>query len=183
VLRDIAALFGVHFRIVHLATSHHARARRFSSTLAGTVAHIGFIGTRSTFAISLCETELASPSSQEMVTSLQDVAITVPRSVVAVPQQTRSPTLSPLDWSPVMGAVPTIVVVSVQSIGVIAISSPGLSDEPSSFVNIELYQTFASHFQQEGLAGFLIHDIGAFHDLIDFERLLAERPQDILSVI
>jgi hypothetical protein len=50
-------------------------------------------------------------------------------------------------------------------------------------VNIELYQTFASHFQQEGLAGFLIHDIGAFHDLIDFERLLAERAQDILSVI
>jgi hypothetical protein len=100
-----------------------------------------------------------------------------------IPQQTRSPTLSPLDWSPVIGAVPTIVVVSVQSIGAIAISSPGLSDEPSSFVNIELYQTFASHFQQEGLAGFLIHDIGAFHDLIDFERLLAERPQDILSVI
>jgi hypothetical protein len=69
------------------------------------------------------------------------------------------------------------------SIGVIAVSSPSLSDEPSSFVNIELYQTFASHFQQEGLAGFLIHDIGAFHDLIDFERLLAERAQDILSVI
>jgi hypothetical protein len=58
-----------------------------------------------------------------------------------------------------------------------------LSDEPSSFVNIELYQTFASHFQQKRLAGFLIHDIGAFHDLIDFERLLAERAQDILSVI
>jgi hypothetical protein len=69
------------------------------------------------------------------------------------------------------------------SIGVIAISSPSLSDKPSSFVNIELYQTFASHFQQKGLAGFLIHDIGAFHDLIDFERLLAERAQDILSVI
>jgi hypothetical protein len=62
-----------------------------------------------------------------------------------------------------------------QSIGAIAISSPSLSDEPSSFVNIELYQTFASHFQQEGLAGFLIHDISAFHDLVDFERLLAER--------
>jgi hypothetical protein len=70
-----------------------------------------------------------------------------------------------------------------QSIGVIAISSLSLSDEPSSFVNIELHQTFASHFQQQGLAGFLIHDIGAFHDLIDFERLLAERAQDILSVI
>jgi hypothetical protein len=63
------------------------------------------------------------------------------------------------------------------------VSSLSLSEEPSSFVNIELYQTFASHFQQKGLAGFLIHDIGAFHDLIDFERLLAERVQDILSVI
>ena len=50
-------------------------------------------------------------------------------------------------------------------------------------MNIELYQTFASHFQQEGLADFLIHDIGAFHDLIDFERLLAERAQDIFSII
>jgi hypothetical protein len=58
-----------------------------------------------------------------------------------------------------------------------------LSDEPSSFVNIELYQTFASHFQEEDLTGFLIHDIGAFHDFIDFERFLAERAQDILSVI
>ena len=66
---------------------------------------------------------------------------------------------------------------------IIAISSLSLSDEPASFVNIELYQTFASHFQQQGLAGFLIHDIGAFHDLIDFERLLAERAQDVLSVV
>jgi hypothetical protein len=66
---------------------------------------------------------------------------------------------------------------------VIAISALSLSEEPSSFVNIELYQTFVSHFQQKGLAGFLIHDIGAFHDLIDFKRLLAERAQYILSVI
>jgi hypothetical protein len=50
-------------------------------------------------------------------------------------------------------------------------------------VNIELYQTFVSHFQEEDLAGFLIHDVGAFHDLIDFEWLLAQRAQDILSVI
>jgi hypothetical protein len=50
-------------------------------------------------------------------------------------------------------------------------------------VNIELHQTFVSHFQQEGLASFLVHDIGAFHDLVDFERLLAERAQDILSII
>ena len=50
-------------------------------------------------------------------------------------------------------------------------------------MNIELYQTFASHFQQKGLAGFLIHDIGAFHDFVNFERLLAERAQDIFSII
>jgi hypothetical protein len=58
-----------------------------------------------------------------------------------------------------------------------------LSDQPSSFVNIELDQTLASHFQQQGLAHFLIRDIGAFHDLMDFERLLAQRTQDILSVV
>lgn len=34
--------------------------------------HISFTGTHSTCRISLCETELDSPSSQEMVTSLQD---------------------------------------------------------------------------------------------------------------
>jgi hypothetical protein len=132
----------------------HAGMRKRLSLVSTPVAQIGFIGTRSTFAISLCETELASPSSQEMVTSLQDVPITVPRSVVAAPQQTRSPTLSPLDWSPVMGVLFRPLLLSA-SIGVIAISSPSLSDEPSSFVNIELYQTFASHFQQKGLAGFL----------------------------
>ncbi len=49
------------------------------------------------------------------------------------------------------------------------------SDEPLPFVNIELHQTFVSHFQQEGLARLLIHKIGAFHDLVQFERLLAER--------
>jgi hypothetical protein len=59
----------------------------------------------------------------------------------------------------------------------------GSSQQPSSFVNIEFYQPFASHFQQQGLAGFLIHDVGAFHDLIDLERLLAECAQDIRSVI
>jgi hypothetical protein len=59
----------------------------------------------------------------------------------------------------------------------------GSSDQPTPLVNIEFHQAFVSHFQQEGLAGLLIHDIGAFHDLIDFERLLAERAQDILSII
>ena len=59
----------------------------------------------------------------------------------------------------------------------------GSSDEPSPFVNTEFHQTFAAHFQKEGLADFLIYDIGAFHDLVDFKRLLAERIQDILSII
>jgi hypothetical protein len=63
--------------------------------------HIIFVGTRSTCAMSLWLTEFASPSSQAMVTSLQDVPITVPKSVVVAPQQTRSPTMRVLDWSPV----------------------------------------------------------------------------------
>ena len=57
------------------------------------------------------------------------------------------------------------------------------SDEPSPCVDIELHQAFVSHFQQEGLASFFIYDIGAFHDLVQFERLLAERVQDIFSII
>jgi len=59
----------------------------------------------------------------------------------------------------------------------------GSSDEPSAFANVEFHQTFVSHFQQEGLASFLIHDIGAPHDLVDFQRLLAKRAQDIFSII
>jgi hypothetical protein len=43
-----------------------------------------------------------------------------------------------------------------------------LYDEPSPFVDIELHQAFVSHFQQEGLASFFIHDIGASHDLAHF---------------
>jgi hypothetical protein len=57
------------------------------------------------------------------------------------------------------------------------------SDEPSPAVDIELDQAFVSHFQQEGLASFFIHDIGAFRDLVHFKRLLAERTQDIFSFI
>jgi hypothetical protein len=57
------------------------------------------------------------------------------------------------------------------------------SDEPSPCVDIEFHQAFVSHFQQEVLASFFIHDIGAFHDLAHFERLLAERTQDIFSII
>jgi hypothetical protein len=56
-------------------------------------------------------------------------------------------------------------------------------DDPSPFVDIELHQAFLSHFQQEGLASFLIHDISALHDLVDFQRLLAKRAQNILSII
>jgi hypothetical protein len=59
----------------------------------------------------------------------------------------------------------------------------GSRDEPPSLVNIEFHQAFVSHFQQQRLAGFLIHDIGPFHDLVDFERLLAECAQDIFSII
>jgi len=33
------------------------------------------------------------------------------------------------------------------------------------------------------LASFLIHHIGAFRDLVNFERLLAERAEDIFSII
>jgi len=50
-------------------------------------------------------------------------------------------------------------------------------------VDVELHQAFVSRFQKEGLASFLIHDIGAFHDFVNFERLLAERAQDIFSII
>ena len=50
-------------------------------------------------------------------------------------------------------------------------------------MDIELDQTFVAHFQKESLASFLIHDICAFHDFEDFERLLAERVQYIFSII
>ncbi|MDN3276568.1 hypothetical protein QWJ07_20065 [Frankia sp. RB7] len=59
----------------------------------------------------------------------------------------------------------------------------GSFDEPSPFVDIELHRAFVPHFQQEGLASLLVRDIGAFHDLVDFERLLAKRHQDIFSII
>jgi hypothetical protein len=58
-----------------------------------------------------------------------------------------------------------------------------LSYEPTPFVYIELHQAFFSHFQEQGLAGFFIHDIGAVHDLAQFERLLAERTKDICSIV
>jgi hypothetical protein len=57
------------------------------------------------------------------------------------------------------------------------------SDQPSPFVYVELHEAFVSHSQQQGLAIFFIHNIGAFHNLINFERLLAERIQNILSIV
>ena len=39
-------------------------------------------------------------------------------------------------------------------------------DDPSPFVDVELHQALLSHFQQEGLASFLIDDVGALHDLV-----------------
>jgi hypothetical protein len=54
---------------------------------------------------------------------------------------------------------------------------------PLPFVNIELHLAVVSHFQQQGLASFFIGDIGAFHHFVHFERLLAERTQDIFPII
>ena len=45
-------------------------------------------------------------------------------------------------------------------------------------MDIELDQTFVAHLQKEGLASFRIRDIGAPHDLVDCERLLAESASD-----
>jgi hypothetical protein len=65
--------------------------------------HTKLAGTRSTRFISLCKIEVVRPSSQLMVTPLQVVSTTVPRSVALAFQQTRSPVLRSLDWSPVIG--------------------------------------------------------------------------------
>jgi hypothetical protein len=69
--------------------------------------HTIFVGTRSTCAISLCCIEVVWPSSQSMVTPLQDVPTTVPRSVTLLSQQTRSPIPRVLDCSPVILILPT----------------------------------------------------------------------------
>ena len=71
-----------------------------------------------------------------------------------------------------------------ESCGINAGRSPQFRKSSASpCVDIEFHQAFVSHFQQEVLASFFIHDIGAFHDLAHFERLLAERTQDIFSII
>jgi len=49
-------------------------------------------------------------------------------------------------------------------------------------VDVELHQTFVAHFQKQGLAGFLIREIGTPHQLIGLERLLAKRIQDIFAI-
>jgi hypothetical protein len=64
--------------------------------------HTNFVGARSIAFMSLCRTKSVSPSSQAMVTPLQSVPMTVPKSAVVPPQRTRSPTLRSLDCSPVI---------------------------------------------------------------------------------
>jgi hypothetical protein len=57
------------------------------------------------------------------------------------------------------------------------------SKKPSAAVNIEFHNTLVSHFQQEGLASFLVRDIGSSHDLANLERLFAQSVQDIVSIV
>ena len=52
----------------------------------------------------------------------------------------------------------------------------------SPLVDVEFHQAFVAHFQKQGLAGFLIREIGTPHDFVGLERLLAERIQDILAI-
>jgi hypothetical protein len=49
-------------------------------------------------------------------------------------------------------------------------------------VDVELHQTFVAHLQKQGLAGFLIREIGAPHQLVGLLRLLAKRIEDILAI-
>jgi hypothetical protein len=57
------------------------------------------------------------------------------------------------------------------------------SKKPSAAVNIEFHNALVPHFQQEGLASFLVHDIGSYHDLTNLERLYAQSAQDIVPII
>ena len=57
------------------------------------------------------------------------------------------------------------------------------SKMPSAAMNIEFHNALVSHFQQEGLASFLVHDISSSHDLTNLERLFVQSPQDIVSII
>ena len=57
------------------------------------------------------------------------------------------------------------------------------SKMPSAAMNIEFHNALVSHFQQEGLASFLVQDIGSSHDLTNLERLFVQSAQDIVSII
>src|SRR5271168_3756783 len=57
------------------------------------------------------------------------------------------------------------------------------SKKPSAAVNIEFHSTLVSHFQQKGLASFLVCNIRSSHDLVNLERLFAQSAQDIVSII
>jgi hypothetical protein len=70
---------------------------------------------------------------------------------------------------------------NISSMEMISISSVDLSD--GARCEYRTSPSLRVHFQQEGLTSFFIQDIGAFHDLAQFERLLAERTQDIFSII
>jgi hypothetical protein len=49
-------------------------------------------------------------------------------------------------------------------------------------VDVEFHETFVAHLQKQGLAGFLIREIGTPHELVGLGRLLAQRTQDILAI-
>jgi hypothetical protein len=50
-------------------------------------------------------------------------------------------------------------------------------------MNIEFHRTLVPHFQQEGLASFLVRDIGSSHDLVHLECLFSQSAQDIVSIV
>jgi hypothetical protein len=58
----------------------------------------------------------------------------------------------------------------------------GSPDQPMPLVDVEFHQTFVAHFQKQGLAGFLVREIGSPHELVGLLRLLAKRIQDILAI-
>ena len=56
-------------------------------------------------------------------------------------------------------------------------------EKPLAAVNIEFNSTLISHLQQEGLASFLVRNIGSSHDLMNLERLFAQSAQNIGSIV
>jgi hypothetical protein len=57
------------------------------------------------------------------------------------------------------------------------------SKKPSAAVNIEFHNALVPHSQQEGLASFLVGNIGSFHDLMHLEWLFAKSTQDFVAII